>query len=213
MQAANSNSALRKKQLTSKDMLLNVQLHGPSQSLHEPHGNGEARGGTITLTMLGIIIAAKYLNNAQGLIIAGRGDTGEMQLLTGRELRRKLQQQMRDAHSMLRSQTAIAHIAAAPTSAYTRTKLVCDPRTSSAILELGTGGTGGTLADGRHAAAALEALVAIAHRSVSPLDALDGPMNPPPHHSFPASLAFSAPCSLHDWRHATGHDSSVYCSF
>jgi len=129
-------------------------------------------------------------------MIPGAGDTGEMQLLTGRVLRRQLQQQMRDPHSVLRSQTAIAHIAAAPTSSYTRTRMVCDPRTSSAVLELGTRGT---LNDGRQAAAALEALVAIAHRSVSPLDALDGPMNPPPHHSFPASLAFSAPCSLHDW--------------
>ena len=113
-----------------------------------------------------------------------------MQLLTGRVLRRQLQQQMRDPHSVLRSQTAIAHIAAAPTSAYTRTRMVCDPRTSSAVLELGTRGT---LNDGRQAAAALEALVAIAHRSVSPLAACQewderhpsgpipcGPPPPPP---------------------------------
>lgn len=137
VQAANSSSALRQAQLTSNDMLLNVQLHGPS--IHGLRGIGETA--------------------------AGRG-VAEEPLVTGRDLRRQLLRQMEDPHSMLRSQTAITHIAAAPMSVHARDAgqtlaLVCDQRTAGAVLRLGE------MNNGRYALAALEPLVAITDRSVS----------------------------------------------
>ena len=123
IQAADARSPLRSAQLTSPEILLQVNLHGQ---------------------------ASQALGGINASAIAMDGDAYDQHShfrgpeMTGRELRRELLHQSRDPKSMLNTQTAITYVKALPHGLSSRKQfspvenlLVGDGRTSAAVQRLG----------------------------------------------------------------------------